>query len=59
MAMKSQILELILDPAACECCAIHNCFLDDLEDIGFEQDYSKLDCAKNIPLTLYRNAHPG
>lgn len=59
MAMKSQILELILDPAARECSAIHDCFLDDLEDIGFEQDYSKLDCAKNLPLTLYRNVHPG
>ena len=59
MAMKSQILELILDLAACERCAIHNCFLDDLEDIGFGRDYSKLGHARNIPLTLYRNAHPG
>ncbi|KAF8549654.1 hypothetical protein OG21DRAFT_1391340, partial [Imleria badia] len=38
---------------------IHNSFLDDLEDIGFGRDYSKLGCAKNIPLTLYRNTRPG
>ena len=59
MAMKTQILELILDLAAHKRCTIHDCFLDDLEDIGFGRDYSKLGHAKNIPLTLYHNAWPG
>lgn len=59
MAMKTHILELILDPAVREQNVIHNCLLDDLEEIGLGRDYTKLARAKNIPLALYRNARPG